>query len=217
MRYATAGFAIALFFIRSAAAEPAVTVRDGNIFITDQAGREKQLTTGGRDSRPVLDPQRKWVAFVRAIDGKAIASGADETAPAELWQIRADGKEPLMLVRTRQSEKIEELIAGFEDVQFSSDGRRVYFVTPAWATSGAVHVVDTTNRKERFLVPGNNLRVLHRGEYRDHLLLQQHRYFLGGGSCDWFYLFSPEGKEVGVVGEDVENFLNTYAEAEQAR
>ncbi|MCH1923036.1 hypothetical protein L9G15_26855, partial [Shewanella sp. A3A] len=79
----------------------------------------------------------------------------------------------------------------FERVQFSADGRLVYFVTPAWATSGAVHVVDTTNRKVRFIVPGDGLHVMHTGEYRDHLLLSQHRYFLGGGSYDWIWLFSP--------------------------
>jgi hypothetical protein len=86
-------------------------------------------------------------------------------------------------------------------VQFSSDGRLVYFVTPAWATSGAVHVVDTTDRKERFVVAGNDLRVVHSGEYRDHLLLAQHRYFLGGGSYDWFYLFTPPGRKSAWLGK----------------
>ena len=214
MRVAASVFAIALALIRTAAGEPSVTARDGNIYLRDDAGQERQLTSAGRDANPVLAPDGKWVVFVRTLLGKKIESGAGEHDAAELWQVRTDGKEPLMLVGTRGADKMENLIAGFEDVQFSSDGRRVYFVTPAWATSGAVHVVDTTNRKERFVVAGNGLRVLHSGEYRDHLLLAQHRYFLGGGSYDWFYLFTPDGKEVGVVGEDTENFLSTYADEE---
>ena len=206
-------FAAALTLIATAAArEPSVSARDGNIFIRDDSGHERQLTFTGRDSDPVLAPDGKWVVFVRTLPGRKIESGAGEHDAAELWQVRADGKEPLMLVRTRGAEKMENLIAGFEDIQFSSDGRLVYFVTPAWATSGAVHVVDTTNCKERFVVAGNGLRVLHSGEYRDHFLLAQHRYFLGGGSYDWFYLFKPDGKEVGVVGEDPANFIATYAE-----
>lgn len=192
---------------------PVVLARGGNVFIADESGGgEKQLTSSGRDSNPVLDPDGKWVVFVRKTPGKEIASGAGEHPAAELWQIRVDGKEPLLLVRTRNSDSMENLIASFDEVQFSSDGRLAYFVTAAWATSGAVHVVDTTNGKERFVVPGGSLRVVPSGEYRDHLLVQQHRYFLGGGSYDWFFLFTPGGKEVGVVGEDISNFMNLYAE-----
>jgi hypothetical protein len=83
-------------------------------------------------------------------------------------------------------------------------------VTPAWATSGAVHVVDTTNRKERYLFPGSDLKAVTSGEYKDCLLVQQHKYFVGGGSYDWFWLLRPDGKEVGPVGEDTSSFEATY-------
>lgn len=217
MRIAAWVFAIALVLIHTAMGEPLLSVRDGNIYLRDDAGQERQLTSSGRDSNPVLAPDGKWVAFVRALPDKKIESGAGAHDAAELWQVRSDGKEPLMLVRTRGADKMENVIAGFQDVQFSSDGRLVYFVTPAWATSGAVHVVDTTNRKERFVVPGDALRVLHSGDYRDHLLLAQHRYFLGGGSYDWFYVFTKDGKEVGVVGEDTDNFLGAHGDEEAKR
>ena len=83
-------------------------------------------------------------------------------------------------------------------------------MTPAWAVSGAIHVVDTTNRKERYLLPGSEVKVVPSGEYKDCLLVLQHRYFLGGGSYDWYWLFRPDGKEVGPVGETTENFEATY-------
>ena len=187
-----------------------VSVKDGNIQFTDKTGKTLALTSSGRDSEPLLAPDGKWVAFVRKVDGKKIASGADETDPTELWQVRVDGKEPSLLLRCREAEKVESLIAGFENLQFSTNGKLLYFVTPAWAVSGAVHVVDTTNRKERYLFPGNNLKLVPSGEYKDCLLVQQHRYFIGGGSYDWFWLLRPDGKEVGPVGEDTENFEATY-------
>lgn len=186
-----------------------VFVTNGNIQFTDKSGQTTALTSTGRDSDPVLAPDGKWVAFVRKIDGKKVASGSDEMDPTELWQVRIDGKEPTMLLRCRESQKMESLIAGFENLQFSANGKLLYFVTPAWATSGAVHVVDTTNRKERYLFPGNNLKIVTAGEYKDCLLVQQHRYFIGGGSYDWFWLLRPDGKEVGPVGEDTENFEAT--------
>jgi hypothetical protein len=90
----------------------------------------------------------------------------------------------------------------FDYPQFSSDRRYVYFTTPAWTTSPAVHVVDTTNAKEHIVCPGGSVEVLRSGEYRDCLLVQQRHYFFGGGSYDWFWLFRPDGNEIGPVGED---------------
>ena len=188
-----------------------VTVKDGNIQFTDKAGKTTALTSSSRDSAPVLAPDGKWVAFVRKVDGKKIATGSDEMEPTELWQVRIDGKEPALLLRCRESPKPESLLAGFENLQFSTNGKLLYFVTPAWATSGAVHVVDTTNRKERYLFAGNDLKLVPSGEYKDCLLVQQHRYFVGGGSYDWFWLLRPDGKEIGPVGEETETFEATYA------
>src|SRR3954470_21676956 len=189
-----------------------VSVKDGNLQFTDKSGATTALISSGRDSNPALAPDGKWVAFVRKVDGKKIATGSDEVDPTELWQVRVDGKEPAMLLRCRESDKVESLIAGFDNLQFSTNGKLLYFVTPAWATSGAVHVVDTTNRKERFLFPGSDLKVVPSGEYKDCLLTQQHRYFVGGGSYDWFWLLRPDGKEVGPVGEDTQNFEATYGQ-----
>ena len=55
-----------------------VSVKDGNIQFTDKSGRTTALTSGGRDSNPVLAPDGKWVAFVRKVDGKKVATGSDE-------------------------------------------------------------------------------------------------------------------------------------------
>jgi WD40 repeat protein len=200
---------LSLGFVSSAFAQ-SVSVKDGNIQFADKSGQTTAITSGGRDSGPILAPDGKWIAFVRKVDGEKIGTGSDEVDPSELWQVRTDGKEASLLVKCRAAEKPEWIIAGFENLQFSTNGKLLYFVTPAWATSGAVHVVDTTNRKERYLFPGNDLKVAASGEYKDCLLVQQHRYFVGGGSYDWFWLLRPDGKEVGPVGEDTENFQATY-------
>src|SRR4051794_37506991 len=177
-----------------------VSVKNGNVQFTDKSGATISLTSSGRDSDPILAPDGKWVAFVRKVDGKKIATGSDQVDPTELWQVRVDGKEPSLLLRCRDSEKVESVIGGFENLQFSADGKLLYFVTPAWATSGAVHVVDTTNRRERYVLPGNNLKVVPAGEYKNCLLMQQHRYFIGGGFFGWVLLFLPRGEGGGPGG-----------------
>jgi len=194
------------------AAEPVAEAKDGNIFLRSTASEVKQLTKSGRDSTPLLSPDKRWIVFVRVVPGKTIATGSGDVEAAELWQIRVDGSEPLLLVPPREADDVKNVIAGFSDLQFSTDGKKVFFVTSAYSTSGAVHVVDTTNRKEHFVMAGSSVEVVPRGEYRDCLLVEQHRYFIGGGSYDWIWLFKPDGKEVGPVGESAENFKDTYEE-----
>ncbi|MBV9104565.1 MAG: hypothetical protein JO313_00940 [Verrucomicrobia bacterium] len=202
---------LGMAFTLPGAAAKSVSATAGNVYLTDEAGTVKQLTYSGRDSRPVLSPDGLWIVFIRAVSGQRISTGSgDQLDPTELWQIGANGKDATRLLRCRTSERMEDVVAGFDDPQFSSGGRYVYFTTPAWTTSPAVHVVDTTNAKEHFVCPGWNLEVLRSGEYRDCLLVRQHRYFLGGGSYDWFWLLRPDGNEIGPVGEDPSNFKELY-------
>jgi dipeptidyl aminopeptidase/acylaminoacyl peptidase len=208
--------ALAGAFIQFASAgEPVTEVRNGNIFLRPAEGAIRQLTTSGRDSLPVISPDGQSVVFARAVADKKIATGSGDVEAAELWQIRADGTEPERLVAPREAEDMKDVIASFSDIQFSTDGRSVFFVTPAYATSGAVHVVDLNTRKEHFVMAGSDLEVVRSGEYRDCLLVGQHRYFIGGGSYDWIWLFRPDGKEIGPVGESAENFKATYCQTEE--
>lgn len=200
---------LAIAFTAKAHAQK-VSTRNGNVCISTASGENKTLTNSGHDSEPVLSPDGKWIVFVRTLPGKKVSTGEGDAAATELWQIRADGNGPTALVRSKQSDKMENVLAGFSKLQFSTDGKLVYFLSEAWTTSGALHVVDTTNGKEHFVCPAAEFEVVSSGEYRDDLLVQQHRYFIGGGSFDWFWLLQPDGKEIGPVGEDTENFKATY-------
>ena len=76
-----------------------------------------------------------------------------------------------------------------------------------------MHVVDVATGREHYVIPGNSLEVVPRGAYAGYLMVEQHRYFMGAGSYDWTWLFSPSGREIGPIGETdqaIAAFRETY-------
>jgi WD40-like Beta Propeller Repeat len=192
-----------------------VTARDGNLFYqaSGQAA-PRQLTSTGLDGEPALSPDGRTIAFIRRIRGDSIQSVSGPEEATALWIIGVDGSSPRMLVRARYADDPTQMLAGFQHTQFSPNGRQIYFITPAWVTSGAVHAVEVSSGCERFVAPGNTLEVVPSGMYAGHLIVSQHRYFIAGGSYDWLWLLTSQGETVGPLGEEgasLEAFRETYA------
>ena len=165
----------------------------------------KPITLGPNDSDPVASPDGRSVVFLRHVAGKPIAdcsATGDAIAPVELWE--ANGRAAHRLLALHGDSDVAKTVCAFDNVQFSFDGSRLYFETPAWATSGAIHVYEFKTGRERLFLPGNGLTVLARcrdARYRDDIIVSQHRYFVFSGSYDWSFLFTPAGKEVGPLGD----------------
>lgn len=190
--------------------------KKGHLYLTDAKGKRTQLTKQGKNSDPVLDPAKQRIAFVRATPGKTVETGSGEAEATELCIIDTEGKTGEVLVTGANHPKPEEVLGDFSTPCFSPDGGTLYFVSAAWATSGAVHAYDFATKQVRYICPGNDLSVVPgKGEYAGHLLMTQHRYFLGGGSYDWYWLCKPDGTEVGPVGEDTKMFREMYMKAEK--
>ena len=197
---------LAVVLAASLASMPApgqeVTTRDGNLFYRPSAGAApRQLTRTGLDRDAVLSPDGRTIAFIRGTPGDSVEAVAGPEEATSLWTVRVDGSGARMHLRGRAAEAAGQVLAGLQGPRFSPDGRRVYFRSAAWATSDAVHVLDLSTGSERVLVAGNSLEVVPSGEYAGFLIVSQHRYFLAGGSYDWYWLFSPDGQEVDPIGE----------------
>ncbi len=216
MRALVFGFA----FLIAAGPAMAATVKidHGNVVLVDH-GKRVVLTNSGHDADPVLSPDGRLVAFTRTgVPAAECADFGGARTRLSLWIAGADDKGARKLAESKAAQKPERNLCAFNRKQFSSDASRLYFETPAWATSSAVHVVDVRTGKERFFLAGELLRVLAPcgdRRYRDDLVIGQHRYFVFGGSYDWSYLFSPTGKEIGPVAEEGSDLgqLNDACEA----
>ncbi len=188
---------------------PTLSVESGRIVLTDAAAR-RVLTTSGSDRDASLSSDGRTVTFLRATKAKMISTGSGEAEATELWIVRPDGSGARCLVRAAAHGDPKRVLAGLQSPQFSPDGREIFFLSAAWATSGAIHRVDTSGTNEGFVCAGNSLAVIRGGKYRGNLVASQHRYFLGGGSYDWFWLLRSNGTDVGPIGEDPAMFLEQF-------
>jgi hypothetical protein len=180
----------------------------GSIFIERASGATK-LTASEMDVDPVLSPSGAFVVYTRQGRGRSRRHYEPnqfcptEPRPDELRRINLDGSGDRLLLKGRGGNP-EHQLCDFKSKQFSSDGRRLYFLTPAWETSNALHAFDMRADDEHFLLPANDFLVLNfcRSKYKDHLIVLSHRYFLFGGSYDWYWLYDPAGKkELGPLGQ----------------
>ncbi len=179
----------------------------GNVFI-ERGGTKTKLTASEMDLDPVLSPNGAFILYTR--QGRSHGRRAYEAEqfcptqprPDELRRVNVDGSGDQLVLKGRRGAP-ERQLCDFTAKQFSSDGRRLYFLSPAWAASGALHVYDLRAEEERFLLPANDVVVLSfcTNKYKNYLAVEQRRYFFFGGSYDWYWLYDPAGKEeIGPIG-----------------
>ncbi|MDD4964331.1 MAG: hypothetical protein PHI11_10495 [Gallionella sp.] len=192
-----------LLVLMFAGAANAASVREqgGDIFYVGDDGISRQLTSLHADSNPLLSPDGQTVVFGRTTRQKAPDSEALER---ELWISDLSGKQVRRLLATHHDEVPEKTLTQFNNWIFSADGKQLYFLSAAWAVSNALHVLDMASGKEHYITDANDVLVIGRGKYANHLVVSKHKYFDGGGSSDYYWLVTPKGREIKMVGEDEE-------------
>jgi len=203
-RLMLAGFVVILPAIALAQPQAPRVYSDGDGIMLERDGNKIQLTKSRQDTDPVVSPDGRMVFYTRRAAGERDPQFCSRPPKAdELRQVGTDGKDDKLLLSGHWGDP-ESQLCDFSNKQFSRDGRRLYFMSPGWATSGALHVYDLRTRDERYLVPANDFLVLSycANEHKDDLAVLSHRYFVFGGSYDWYWLYDASGKkELGPLGE----------------
>lgn len=144
---------------------------------------------------------------IKDTDKPLIPTGAGDALNNELWLKYSDGIEEL-LVSSHSAKDVKDIIAFINTPRFSLDKKKIYFMSAAWATSYAIHVVDIETKSEHFVCDGNSLKVIQSGSYAGDLIVNKHKYN-DIGAYDDYYIVTPEGEEITDLGDDPE-VLNQY-------
>jgi hypothetical protein len=179
--------------VASATAASRSIVEQGNIFVVGDDGARTQITSGGTDSQPDLAFDGSRVVFVRKIN-----QGEDTLYLADVHEPQTSRpllKSPI----TINGREFYEIFTP----RFSPDGATVYFLLIRFtAATNAIVKVPIDKPAPKFVTTALSFQIVTRGRYRGDILAHVRKAKLAYGYYDWFWLLTPEGEEIGVVGQD---------------
>ena len=193
-----------------------VETRQGNVYYIN-ANRTVQISSGGMDSDPSLSFDGGSVIFVRRT---LVPAGFEEpTEPnpvqTQIWTANIHGaSEPKMVfagpVKVGDSE-----YATFSEPKLAVDNRHAYFLIHYAVVEFGLIRVDLANGHAQLISGALQWDVIRQGRYAGDLVVQK-RKPVGDGITDFFWLLTPEGKEIGFVGqseEEAQEFLRSPSRA----
>jgi hypothetical protein len=120
----------------------------------------------------VWSPSGKQAVFAAVPDG---SPGPD--CPTELFELDLEAVTLLRLLQAQAGALDPETdLSCFYDPKYSADGLQIYFITPAWATSGAIQAYDRTTGKVAFITDGGPYLVIGSGPHKGMLLVVRRKY-----------------------------------------
>lgn len=138
--------------------------------------------------------------IIFAPGGKIVFSLRSEpNGQQSIVESSTNGSDGRIILRSKESNDPKENLTFLSNLTLSPNAKTLYFEAQAWATSGAVHSVDVTSSVVHYVVSGSLLCVIYSGLFEGDLVVEQHRYYVEGGSYQSVGLFKPDGVKVGNV------------------
>lgn len=181
--------------------ESQASVEGGNVIVLLPTGARVKITDSAADSQPDLSCDGTKVVFVRTFGPER----------SEIWVANtSEPYQPQPLVASPIIISGRKFTQAFAP-EFSPGGDNIYFLIPFAATTQAIIATSLRNHEPRLVAAALNFRVVPTGKYTGDLVAQIRKAKLAPGYYQWFWLLSPDGKEIGVIGQserDVDLFLD---------
>lgn len=157
----------------------------------------------------------------RILDNKTVIFAAN--AKAGSFLMLATPNRIVKILAEIPNKDVKKNIESIRQVDVFLIKKDIYFLSSAWATSGAIHkitwnkIINAVNNIPitiddiKFVKNGNSFYIIQSGKYQGYIIANKHKYRAGGGSYDIYVLVSPLGKEIKEIGlekQSVNNFLS---------
>lgn len=199
MRNIRIGLGVMLLYLNEAGSVE-LFERNGEVFYRADGGATRQISTGKHNVGAVLSRDGKFAAFVHD------ASADHATGESELWLADISAKTARCILHSKTHNDPKKNLTHLNNPVFSLDGKSIYFLSSAWATSDAIHRIEIATQQQRYVTDGNSLSVIAQGKYAGHLVVSKHEYVPGGSSVENFCQVSPAGRKIKCFGSSEQNW-----------
>jgi len=156
----------------------------------------RKLTNLGNVTEASLSPDGQMIILIRR-DQKVRDESVPDRDRDSLWLMNGLVAQPHQILHWHEDWRdLKKNLTGLTSPVWSPDGRFVYVLSSAWATSWAVHQVEIPSGRETFVIDGADLKVIQDGPYRGMLLVSRHTCHQAPG-CDYpWSIVRPDGSTV---------------------
>lgn len=171
-----------------------------------------QLTHDAKWGDVIESPDGKWIAFVTRshyiVPSNCFYFAGKGDHTDEIWMVNTEKlTKKLIVYPTFNCDDVSKDTIDPRHLRFSPDSKTLYFETSAWVTTGAVHAIDVDGNNERFVIDGEELRIVQFGKHKGDLIVNQHSYRFKGdtplGSFNADFLYTPSGKKIKIFPKTV--------------
>lgn len=190
---------------------------NGRITFVSPAGVVTPLTATDSFSQASLSPDGKWAVFLRnsgVVEDPIAPWPKAKTQKTQIWIADTMVANSARVVYSGPVRRGDHQFYSFDSPRLSPDDRYVYFlIREAVVTSGLLRLELSSNKVD-YLTTALNFQVVPNGKYRGDLVVQIRKPTLSTSFYEWYWLLGPDGKEIGLVGQD-EGAVALFLEQQQ--
>ncbi len=184
-------------------------VKDDNVYVTTGDGDTVQLTFVGRDSRPLISPDKTTVFFVR----KVSPPNENDSGDLAIMQVDIASMRESKLADKIHHEEWNET-SGFPFVHgfcLSRSGQFIFFMTQKWAVSDALVRLDTKTRALTVISGADSFELIREGRHEGKLIVLRSQTRGDEGRTWSYWLLDADGNAIEeICDEEDEEALKSF-------
>jgi len=189
---------------------PGAIIKDGNVVVQLEDGKQKQLTFTQNDENPILIPSMNKVIYVR---NEKVVQGQKEYYRKKIMTVGVNdfleqeisNQKPY---RDGKNNTVE--ILRIDNPAISSDGNYYFFIANHTSTTSQLIKLEIATGKWNLLFSAEFFELLNSGSFKDYFLIGRNEVGAGGQGI-YYYLMNETGKKVKEFNsrESMEQFKNS--------